>query len=73
MRAIHVQDGDHVRAGQLLIDLDPTSAGADRDRLAQDLAQTQLEVARLSALKRMAESGGRPAPSSLRPTLRPIP
>jgi len=60
VRAIHVQDGDHVRAGQLLIDLDPTSAGADRDRLAQDLAQTQLEVARLSALKRMAESGGAP-------------
>nr|MBA3811727.1 biotin/lipoyl-binding protein [Caulobacteraceae bacterium] len=47
VRTIHVQDGDHVRAGQLLIELDPTVAGADRDRLARDLAQTQLDVARL--------------------------
>ena len=62
VRAIHVQDGDHVRAGQLLIELDPTEAGADRDRLAQDLAQTQLEVARLNALKPMAETGRAPGP-----------
>jgi len=55
VRAIHVQDGDHVRAGQVLIELDPTSTGADRDRLTQDLAQTRLEVERLTALKR----GGR--------------
>jgi len=52
VRAIHVQDGDHVRAGQLLIELDPTSTGADRDRLTQDLIQTRLEVERLTALKR---------------------
>jgi hemolysin D len=60
VREIHVQDGQQVRAGQLLIDLDPTAAGADRDRLAQDLAQTELEVARLNALKNMAETGGAP-------------
>ncbi len=63
VRAIHVQDGDHVSAGQLLIELDPTATQADRDRLARDLAQTQLEVARLDALKRTAETGG--APGSL--------
>jgi hemolysin D len=51
VRAIHAQDGDHVRAGQLLIELDPTEAAADRDRLSSDLVQAQLDVARLTALK----------------------
>jgi hemolysin D len=51
VRAIHVQDGDRVREGQLLIELDPTTPGADRDRLAHDLVQAELDVARLTALK----------------------
>jgi hemolysin D len=58
VRAIHVQDGQHVRAGQLLVELDPTQAGADRDRLAQDLMQARLDVARLSALKTALMGGG---------------
>jgi hemolysin D len=62
VRTILVQDGDHVRAGQLLVELDPTVAGADRDRASRDLAQTRLEVARLTAIKRMAETGGAPGP-----------
>jgi len=62
VRAILVQDGDHVRAGQVLIELDPTDATADRDRLAHDLALAQLDVARLTALKRTAETGGAPGP-----------
>jgi hemolysin D len=70
VRAIHVQDGDKVRAGQLLIELDPTQAGADRDRLARDLMQAQLDVARLTALKVALESGRPPrfaAPSGATP------
>ena len=62
VRAIRVQDGDNVRAGQVLIELDPTATGADRDRLARDLAQAQLDVARLTALKRTAETGGAAGP-----------
>lgn len=62
VRNIMVQDGDHVRAGQLLLDLDPTQAGAERDKLARDLAQTQMDVARLNALKRTAETGGMAGP-----------
>ncbi len=62
VRAIAVQDGDHVRAGQVLIELDPTQVGADRDRLARDLATTSLEVARLTALKPLVERGGAPGP-----------
>ncbi|MGH7023682.1 MAG: HlyD family type I secretion periplasmic adaptor subunit [Caulobacteraceae bacterium] len=60
VRAIRVQDGDHVRAGQLLIELDPTQAGADLDRLSHDLMQDRLDVARLLALKVALETGGSP-------------
>ncbi len=60
VRAIHVQDGDHVVAGQLLIELDPTQTGADRDRLARDLMQAKLDVARLTALKIATETGRAP-------------
>jgi len=61
VHAIDVQDGDHVHAGQVLIELDPTDAGADKDRLVHDLALAELDVARLNALKRAAETGGAPA------------
>ncbi|HEY5071332.1 MAG TPA: HlyD family type I secretion periplasmic adaptor subunit [Caulobacteraceae bacterium] len=60
VRAIDVQDGDHVRAGQVLIELDPTVAGADREKLVQDLASARLDVARLRALKLIAQSGAAP-------------
>ena len=60
VRAIHVQDGDHVRAGQLLIELDPTQTGADRQKYSGDLIQAELDVARLSALKAAFESGRAP-------------
>src|SRR3954469_3140877 len=33
IRAIHVDEGDHVAAGQLLVDLDPTEARAALDAL----------------------------------------
>jgi hemolysin D len=60
VRAIHVQDGDHVRAGQVLVELDPTQTAADSERLSRDLAQAQLDVARLSALKLAIETGRSP-------------
>lgn len=49
IRAIRVDEGDHVTAGQLLVDLDPTEARADLDGLLTSRAQAALdaEVARV--------------------------
>jgi hemolysin D len=44
-----VHDGDVVRAGQVLIELDPTINAAERERLQSDLIAAQLDVARLHA------------------------
>ncbi len=57
VRAILVQDGAHVRAGQVLIALDVTVAAAERERLARDLRQARLDVAGLAALRRDLETG----------------
>lgn len=52
VRAIRVRDGQRVAAGEVLIELDPTDATAERTRIAQDLAVAKLELARFSALDR---------------------
>jgi membrane fusion protein, hemolysin D len=49
VRAIHVQDGESVRKGQLLIELDPTISDAELDHLRDDLMAARLDVARLEA------------------------
>jgi hemolysin D len=49
VRAIHVRDGDTVKAGEVLIELDPTMNAAEREHLQSDLIATQLDVARLRA------------------------
>jgi hemolysin D len=50
VKAIHVKDGDHVKAGQVLIELDTTSTGADAQRVVDDLANTKAEATRLRCL-----------------------
>jgi hemolysin D len=49
VRAIHVADGQRVKAGEVLIDLDPTINQADRDHLQHDVIMSELDVARLRA------------------------
>src|SRR6202035_4867176 len=49
VRAIHVHDGDIVKAGEVLIELDPTINAAEREHMQSDLIAAQLDVARLRA------------------------
>jgi hemolysin D len=49
VRAIRVQDGQTVKAGDVLIELDPTVNAAERDHLHNDLLAEQLNIARLRA------------------------
>ena len=56
VRAIHVRDGQSVKAGDVLIELDPTMNEAEQDHLQSDLVAAQLDVARLrAALERGSE------------------
>jgi hemolysin D len=46
VRAIHVKDGQTVKAGDVLIELDPTISDAELRHLRSDLVAAQLDVAR---------------------------
>jgi hemolysin D len=61
VRAVLVKDGDRVKAGQVLVELDPTSASADtRSVQAQRQAQVS-EVLRTQALLKMLSNQKLPA------------
>src|SRR5215475_3785110 len=49
VRSIRVQDGQVVKAGDVLIELDPTLNGAERDHMRNDLVAERLNIARLRA------------------------
>ncbi|MGA8699247.1 MAG: biotin/lipoyl-binding protein [Xanthobacteraceae bacterium] len=49
VRAIHVHDGQVVKAGEWLIELDPTINDAESKHYQSDLIAAQLDVARLRA------------------------
>lgn len=59
--ALHVQDGDHVEAGQLLVEIDPSSNLADQRKAAHDGLQARLDRSRLAGLNRVFGSDARPA------------
>jgi hemolysin D len=61
--AIQVHDGQSVKAGDVLIELDPTMSEAERDHLRSDLFSAKLDVARLRA----ALSGNPDAVDQFRP------
>src|SRR3984893_15099859 len=49
VRAIHVRDGQSVKAGDVLIELDPTMTTAEEEHIKSDLIAAELDVARLRA------------------------
>lgn len=50
VKAISVRDGQSVKSGDVLLELDATATGADRDRLQREFWETQADVLRLNAL-----------------------
>ena len=49
VRAIHVRDGQSVKAGDVLIELDPTMNEAELKHFKSDLVSAELDVARIKA------------------------
>lgn len=60
VRAIHVKDGDRVREGQLLVELDATAPTADNASVAEQQLAAHGELARSQALLRALQTGGAP-------------
>lgn len=50
VKRIHVRDGQAVKVGDVLVELDPTTSQADTERLAREFAEVRAEVDRLQAL-----------------------
>ncbi len=57
VRALHVADGDRVRKGQLLIELDPTISGADTAQAQRGLLSAEADAARSRALVNYLDHG----------------
>lgn len=60
VKAIHVTDGQAVKAGEVLIELDATSTGADSARIRNDLVSARLQAGRARALLSAITSGRAP-------------
>jgi hemolysin D len=59
--AIRVRDGDRVKAGDVLVELDHTVSAAERSHVMEDLIAARLDAARLSALRAGIAAGGQDA------------
>ncbi|MBU1237110.1 MAG: HlyD family type I secretion periplasmic adaptor subunit [Gammaproteobacteria bacterium] len=66
VKAIHVTDGQTVKAGDVLIELDATDTTADSTRLTNDLAAARLQGARAQALLAAIASGKAPVLEAVR-------
>jgi hemolysin D len=69
IRAIHVDDGDHVHAGDLLVDLDPTDLHADLQSMLYDHGQAALDAEVARVLLTMDTATAFNAPDGVDPVL----
>jgi hemolysin D len=73
VRQVLVKDGDRVVEGQVLIELDPTNARADKASVAEQLAQAQSELSRTTALLVSVQRGSPPViPKAPTPATTPV-
>ncbi len=66
IKKIHVRDGQHVKKDDVLIELDATTTGADRERYSNEYLSALTEVARLQALIADQDSFTPPKGANLR-------
>ena len=62
VKAVLVKDGDRVKAGQVLVELDPTMASADKASVQEQLKAQASEVLRTQALLKSLSHPKLPAP-----------
>ncbi|WP_223871837.1 HlyD family type I secretion periplasmic adaptor subunit [Candidatus Dactylopiibacterium carminicum] len=60
IKAILVSDGQHVRAGDVLIEFDATITAAERDRLNRELVAARLQVLRAQGMLALLDTGRMP-------------
>lgn len=65
VRALNVQDGQSVKAGDVLIELDTIAADAERDKAQGDESTARLQVARSTALIKAVDTGSPPQLSAM--------
>ena len=65
IKKIHVRDGQHVKKDDVLIELDATTTGADRERYSNEYLSALTEAARLQAL--IADQDNFTAPKGANP------
>jgi hemolysin D len=71
VRALHVVEGQHVKAGDVLVELDSSASDAERDKAVGDQSDAFLQTVRAKALIAAIDSGRPaqlPALAALQPT-----
>ncbi|OZA13489.1 MAG: hemolysin secretion protein D [Hydrogenophilales bacterium 17-62-8] len=60
VKAIHVRDGQEVKSGQMLVELDATTTSADSERLRSEAMTARLEASRTHAMLEALATGRAP-------------
>jgi len=56
VKSIHVQDGQQVKKGDVLVEIDTTISQAEQDRLQGEMIAAQLDAARLNAALKISDT-----------------